>query len=542
MHIFPWVSWHSELLAFFAVLVVLWQIVYRTVKRPSTGVLAIPLSAAPLCVLAAILCIQWGAGLIVFGGDVFVYVAYFLLCVACIAVGFTSAREGSYDARVLASILVIGAMCSAIIAFAQTFEVWASIEWIHRSAYSRRSGANLGQSNQLATLLLMGIASAVYLFERGKFSAMLTSILIGVLLTALAITESRAGVLGFCMLNIWWFAKRKATNSRINPWFVVLCVLAFTFMFWEWPKLLTEVYQPGVPATATATANTVAYNRWIVWPQLLHAVMLRPWFGWGFGQVSTAHNAVLDAYPKSELYTYSHNILLDFALGIGIPATLMLVLLVGAWLWRRLRTSQQLEPWYCIAVVIPVATHSLVEFPFAYAYFLVPIMLSIGVLEGMRAVRPVLQLGVRSLTASLLVVTAAAAWSVPEYLRIEEDFRVVRFEAVGIGKTKADYQRPRVHLFTQLDALLHGARIVPRPGMSDEEIELARVVALHFPMIATQNRYALSLALNDNRTEALRQLRVMKAQQDPIAYQKIAAVWTAMANEKFPQLLELELP
>lgn len=540
MHIFPWVSWHSEVLVFVAVLAMLWELVYRAVKQGSSDVLAIPLSAVPLCALGVILCIQWGAGLIVFGGDVLVYVAYLLLCMACISVGFTSAREGWYDARVLASILIAGAISSAIIAFAQTFQVWESFEWIHRSRYFLRTGANLGQPNQLATLLLMGMVSVLYLFERRKLGVLLSNVLFGVLLAALAATESRAGILGFCILNIWWFAKRKAIPSRMNPWFAILSAIAFVSMFWTWPLLLAEVYQNGV--STASTANTVAYNRWIIWPQLLQAMMLRPWSGWGFGQMSTAHNAVVDAYSKSELYTYSHNIVLDFALGIGIPATVLLLLMVGTWLWRRLQTSQQLGPWYCIAAIIPVATHSLVEFPYAYAYFLVPIMLSIGALEGMRGAKPILQLGVKSLAAGLLVATAAAAWSIPEYLNIEEDFRVVRFESLHIGKARADYQRPEVHLFTQLDALLHGGRVVPRPNMPDQEIELARLVALHFPMIATQNRYALSLALNGNPEEALRQLRVMRAQQEAKTYSRIKEAWVELAKEKYPQLLDLQLP
>ncbi|WP_413857737.1 Wzy polymerase domain-containing protein [Candidatus Aalborgicola defluviihabitans] len=38
--------------------------------------------------------------------------------------------------------------------------------------------------------------------------------------------------------------------------------------------------------------------------------------------------------------------------------------------------------WYCLAVVVPVAVHSMVEFPFAYAYFLVPVMFALGALDG----------------------------------------------------------------------------------------------------------------------------------------------------------------
>ena len=146
------------------------------------------------------------------------------------------------------------------------------------------------------------------------------------------------------------------------------------------------------------------------------------------------------------------------------------------------------------------------------------------------------------LVAGLSLLTALSAWTVVEYLTIEEDFRVARFEALNVGQTPADYQRPHVYLLTQLDALLYAARISPHPGMSAEELELARKVALRYPWPATQNRYALSLALNGNPVEGLRQMRVMKALHGEAAYLKIRANWQALANSKYPALKELALP
>jgi hypothetical protein len=134
------------------------------------------------------------------------------------------------------------------------------------------------------------------------------------------------------------------------------------------------------------------------------------------------------------------------------------------------------------------------------------------------------------------------AWSVVEYVAIEEDFRIVRFEALRIGATPASYQRPHVILLTQLDALLHGGRIVPKPGMSADEVELARKVALRFPWPATQNRYAQSLALNGNPDEAIRQLLVLRALHGEAAYAQVKAGWTLLAHEKYPQLQTLKLP
>jgi hypothetical protein len=129
-----------------------------------------------------------------------------------------------------------------------------------------------------------------------------------------------------------------------------------------------------------------------------------------------------------------------------------------------------------------------------------------------------------------------------EYLRVEEDFRVARFEAIRLGKTPESYERPRIHLLTQLNALLAGARIQPHPRMADEEIELARKVALRFPWPATQNRYALALALNGNSAEALRQLQVIRTLHGVETYQHIKENWAALTKERHPALAEIKLP
>ena len=85
-------------------------------------------------------------------------------------------------------------------------------------------------------------------------------------------------------------------------------------------------------------------------------------------------------------------------------------------------------------------------------------------------------------------------------------------------------------------------RIVPKPGMGSEELELSKKVALRYPWTATQNRYALSLALNGYPDEAVRQLRVMRALHGEKAYQRLKESWTALADEKYPELRLLPFP
>ncbi|MBK6324160.1 MAG: O-antigen ligase C-terminal domain-containing protein [Burkholderiales bacterium] len=539
LHILPWVSWHSEVLAFLAALCFAWALVFSQARKRATSTISLPVAARPLLWLCLLIGVQWGIGLIPFIGDVLVDWAYLLLCIACLVWGYHSSRDKSAMVVGMATVLLAGALVSAVIALLQALELSSEFAWINSMPDVRRPGANLGQPNQLATLLLMGIASLLFLLESKKLGAIPAFLMALVLVISLAATESRAGVLGFLVLSLWWFAKHKSIAAQLKPWVVVLVGATYLGLYWYWPVLMGEFYQ--LPDGLVRT-NAVAFNRWFIWPQLMQAALLHPWLGWGVGQVSTAQNAVVDAYSVSESYTYAHNIVLDLALGIGLPLTLLIVLMTGVWQWRRVRASGDMVSWYCLAVAIPVAVHSMVEFPFAYAYFLVPVMFALGALDAHLGFQPSLKWGIKPVAIGLAIGTTLLVWSAFEYQAVEEDFRVVRFEALRVGQTPQDYERPHIHLLSQLDALLYGGRVTPRPGMPEQEIELVKIVALRYPWPATQNRYALALALNGNPVEATRQLRVMRAQHGAKAYAKIKAAWATLATEKYPQLNAIQLP
>ncbi|MDB5940898.1 MAG: O-antigen polymerase [Ramlibacter sp.] len=550
LHFPPWVSWHNEVLAFLSATALGWAL-WRSVRQggAQTRAAEIPRASILFIFLGVVVFVQAATGLITFRGDALVLEVYLLLCLLALVAGFSWSRANSSDVpsaskgandllQAMAWTLLAGALASALIALVQVFDVWSDAAWIVRMYDVRRPGANLGQPNHLATLLLMGIASLLYLHEAKRLSAV--SALLGflVLSAVLAIAESRTGVLSFLLLCAWWAAGRARAGLTVSPWVVAIAAAWFMLAYVTWPVLMssTQVLEAG------AQINAQPGMRLVVWPQLLEAVAMRPWLGWGLREVSEAHNAVASNYSLSEPYTYSHNIVLDLALGVGLPLTALLVLAVTVWVVGRVRSARSLIPWYCLAAVLPLAVHSMLEFPFSYAYFLVPALFLVGVLEARSGAKPFARLTAKPMAAGLLIATAAGAWSVVEYLRIEEDFRVARFEALRIGRTQDNYERPTVYLLTQLDALLHGARIVPRPGMSAADLELAREVALRFPWPATQNRYALSLALNGNPTEGLRQLQVIRALHGEAAYLQIKANWETLGESKYELLGQLALP
>ncbi len=401
----------------------------------------------------------------------------------------------------------------------------------------RRPGGNMAQPNHLATLLVMAVASLVFLYQSKKLGAVASGLLLFLLCTGIAITESRTGALSLLALLAWWLLKRRNIGDNTPVWVGVGCGVVFVGMFWAWPMFLNLTL-----LSEQAGVNTTSSLRMEVWAQLLAAAEVKPWLGWGIHQVAQAHNAVADGYAVSAPFTYSHNLVLDLALWIGLPLTGALVLATGVWLWRRVRAANQLLPWYGLAVALPFAVHSMLEYPFAYAYFLAPVMIAVGAVEGSLGVKPWVRVGVKPVTALLLVTTVMLAWSAVEYFEIEEDFRVARFEALRIGAPPPEHQRPTVFLFDQLGVLLDDARIIPTPKMSPKAMQVVKSAALHYPWSATQYRYALALALNGDPVEGARQFQVMRRMWGEKEYKGIKSRIDELAASRYPELHQLKLP
>lgn len=553
LHFPPWVSWHSELLSFFAVFFLSGYAVFSSAENGKLRSIRMPIAVLPFCLLAAIVIIQVAMGQQSLRDNALVVLLYLSLCILSIWLGYiavhpyrvneTSVEPLLYANRAfilqgLATVILLGSFISAVISVVQALDVWESATWITRMPTLRRPGGNLGQPNHLATLLVMGVVSLVFLYEAGLLKNVSALLIYLILAVGLAATESRTGILSALIVFSWWGIKRKNVKFTLPPLVVGLAGALLGTLFWVWPYIFEAIHLMN----SGVGISTSAGGRLVVWPQLMAAISLRPWWGWGVGRVSEAHNSVAHVYPSSEPFTYSHNIVLDLMIWVGIPITILLVLGIGIWIWRRMTATENRLTWYCIALALPFATHSMLEFPFAYAYFLVPIMFGIGILEAIQGRGRVLMIRLIPARVIVLILAMLSAGSAVEYVSIEEDFRIARFEAMRIGQTSSEYQRPTVVLLGQLGTLLEGARLLPRPQMNLEELALAKEMALRYPWTATQNRYALSLALNGNPGEALRQLQVMRAMHGEKKYRAIKENWSTLAQDKYPQLRDFKLP
>ena len=552
LHFIPWTSWHSEVIIFFAVFLSAWILLFRLLSNNPTQKVKLPYLVLPFVIMATIASMQLVTGVMTFGGDALIFFFYGVLCILSLIFGFLSSRQKQFPETAtcvgkdkyliltfFAFIFILGSFLSVIVALVQVFELWEHSAWINRMPQLRRPGGNLAQPNHLATLVLMGLASLLFVFESGKLKKLPSLLLLLLMCIGLAITESRTGALSLLLLWCWWCVKKNEVTFRASPLFVFFTIICFLGLLWYWPSIFILIQKNLGTGVGI---DTKAGLRLVVWPQLLEAVSHSPWWGWGLGEVVKAHNSVVHNYLVSEPFSYAHNILLDMALGIGVPLTVVFVSITCVWLWCRSMLVADLQAWYCLAVALPFVVHSMFEFPFSYAYFLAPVLFAVGVLEGKLNPNSGFAINARLAVMPLFAFSVLASWSVVEYINIEEDFRIARFEALNIGQKPINYVAPNVVLLTQLKVLLTSTRIVPKPGMTADELDTVKKAALRYPWSATQHRYALSLALNGNGDEAIRQLKVIRALHGEKFYQQVKKHWLTLGEISFPQLKLLMMP
>lgn len=532
----PWKAAHSESFAFLAVLT--WAL--GVARRNATVQIRLNVPAIALLCISLLIGIQYATGQIEFGGDVTVLLLYIYLCISALLVAQWHRDDAAWP-TVLAFALLSTSLVSALIALIQALGVWTDSGWILQYPGFRRPGANFGQPNHLGTLLVMGAASLIYLDQRLGFSRPIKVLLSFLLLVGMGITESRTGLFSGMILCLWWFARRQVFVHALRwPW-VATSALSLIAIMWGWPFFISHIQEAG-PLQRGVTINTAAGIRLDVWQQLWEAVWIKPWLGWGLRGVSAALNAVAHNYARSESFTYAHNIILDMMIGMGLPLAAFSLCAAGVWVWRRVKNAQTMESWYAVGLLVPFGLHSLLEYPFAYAYFLVPAMLAIGMLEQDNEQPVKIMISRKILFGIFIFFGSLLMWVGVEYIAIEEDFRVARFERLNLGQTPGGYEQSNIVLLTQLKAMVATARTTPKPNMSPEEIDLLRKATSRFPWVPVQNSYALSLALNGYPQEAIRQLKVLRATHGEKVYAGIKANWTELAHTKYPQLTGLALP
>jgi O-antigen ligase len=505
-HFFPWTGFQQETAAGIGALLLATAVLASTVLPR----LPVPRIAVAAFALAVIPMAQWVGGMVPYLADAALsslYLCAFGLTVVA-AAALTQSSPRTFVMGVMGC-LFAGALASNSIGYAQWLQVAFEVPMEQLSA-GARVYANFTQPNHQATLLGLGVVASIWLFEKRHIGRIGIALLLAFFGFGIVLTQSRTGWAFAAVLMLWWLMARQAVPLRMTAGGVVTALVGFVALT-SILAPLNAVLDIGTATSLAERATTVGARR-INWGVVWDAVWARPWLGWGWMRVGEAQQATtLNHAPSHEWITFSHNIVLDLLIWNGALIGALICAGVAAWAVKRCMRCRDADTWAMLAAGGVLLTHALLEFPHAYAYFLLPMAVFIGVIESR-------QVPVAGATASMSKWTFGAAaalmasmlvWTCVEYLDIEEAGRRQRFKEAGYVSKGDQPYLPRVSLLDNQREFLWFRMSEAKVGMSDADLERMRQVQQRFMPPAVLLRYAIATGLNDQPDEAQRSLQLV---------------------------------
>lgn len=525
-HYAPWTTFHLDAWMAFVLLLVSGWVLLRT--RPAAGWSAMSLL---LLLLVAMPGLQHAAGLVVSAGTAWINTAYLLgLWLAWVtgaqweAAAPDQLPDGLFAAIGLAGFVSVGLALYQGLQL-DGLDVWAL------GGGATRAIANLGQPNQLGTLFVWGLLAVGWGHVRGRIGGPVAVAAAAFLLLGTAMTGSRTAWVSITILGgAGWVWRRHWPHPRLPRVlaglgaFFVVCVLSVG------PALRWALGEVGNDVADIVRISGEA--RPTVWALFLDASTHRPWFGYGWGQVTPAFlDAALDHPPLRAYFSHSHNLFLDLVLWCGWPLGLLLSVCLLAWLMRRLWRVRSARDALLVLLILVVANHAMLELPLHHAYFLLPVGLVAGVLDVRMPIRPVLQARrwMRPVVlASWLAAAALLAGIVRDYMRVETAYQGLRFEWANIKTPPVE--PPDVLLLTQWHDMVRMVKWDLRQPASDADLRwMEHVLGLH-PNIGLFQIYAMALAQQGHPQQAARWMRTMCVSMADAKCAQVAAFWRFRAR------------
>ena len=433
--------------------------------------------------------------------------------------------------------VVIAGLGSFVLQLHQLLDLNLGDMWMLLGPETRQS-ANLGQSNHVATLQVLAVAGIVWGYAKQKCTGCAALILILVLLSGIALTESRTAWLEILFVGSLLIWKRKAFKIKNLTVFVIAYFVIMLLMVLNLNELYGFLRESRIGGSIRPVQGDARLD---AWQMFVAALMLKPWFGYGFGQVSVAQFAAMNDFSiVGANYMQSHNLLIDLLLWCGIPLGATLFVSALVYLVKSLIKIDKYEYYLIFAAIGALMIHAMLEYPLQYAYFLLPFGLLLGALAA--AGREVMHMVKAGFAATIMVLVSAVVLTITviDYFKVEQRFYGLRFELRGIASDIPKYP-PEVLALTQWRDYIKFARIDPASHMSDAELGTLRELTLVLPSALLMYKLASGLAFAGEPAQATGWLRRVCQNSPRAACDSIRVQW-AEDSKKYPEIEAIPFP
>ncbi|MBF7696111.1 PglL family O-oligosaccharyltransferase [Acinetobacter rathckeae] len=503
-HYLPWSSFLSEFLAFFSIVLLLPLLFLRRN-------IAIPRFILPFLLLSAVPLLQYYFTQIFFFTIAWLASLYLFTFMLAVIVGYNLTIKEHTKNSLLNAVYIaffVASLFSSCLAIFQWLGVFKGQPWI-MGFTGNRPYANIGQFNQLSTLLSLGLLSGLYFFERAILKRNIFIISSCLFLFAMALSQSRTGwlIITFCFIFVMVWQNKMDLKSNYKDF--IFLTLFYILAILVLPSLnhLLAPYFDIAPISSASERISSGYLRLDIWNQMIHAVMKQPLWGYGWNQTSVAQAQVIDVYKGYEWASSAHNLFLDIIVWCGLPLGSIVVLYI-LWIYKNLFNHiVNLETLIIFLIVSALGIHSMLEFPLYYMYFLLPLGLLIGISFRYQS---------RSeLLISRWFIPIIVSFSFFAGYHVYQQYNLV-WDNTLAGKTaemndhKGKVDLPyTLFLFDQYDARAQWIGLNVHQKMTAFDWVNAKKMAELYIMPYDLIKYAQVLAVNGQEQEAKRQLAIL---------------------------------
>jgi len=507
----PVPSFHAEIIA------VALGLVAMTALAAHVGRLELPRAALLLLIFAGLIVLQMMLGRLPYRQAGMLGTLYLLWATGIVFLGGLFRRELGVErvATTLSWFLLAGGLLSALIGWAQYIDSDA-LGRVMMPRGPNRIWANLGQSNQLAHYLSLGLVSLGYLHATGRLQLRWVVPAMLALTYILGLTGSRTCwlyLIGLIVLSaVFWRLDRSALNRRLL-WFFAWSLVALIVL----PLLSAFLYQPDTMSAVSrlGSSELAAEERPRIWHAALLMFLNAPVLGVGYRHFGWNHFELQAriAEPRMLGFTdHAHNLLLHVMAEFGLIGLCVLLLFAFLWIAALARQPRTASMWWIWAAALVGALHSMLEYPLWYTFFLGFAALILGLGEG-RTVK--LQFGQSGRGGTIVILgLLALGWLgtiqlFRDYLVLENflAFRYRYMHATADINKRAKDMLMEVHRTSLLAPLveLGLARTisVDTDHLKDKLAVNGRAMHL-YPIDDVVYRQAMLLALNGEQDEAER--------------------------------------
>lgn len=404
-----------------------------------------------------------------------------------------------------------------------------------------RAISNLAQPNQTATLLVWGIAAQLWALARNKVREPVFVFATIWLLFGIILTQSRTGILELAalMFLLVWHRKTTGIQRRLIVTLAV-CILTASVLMLLWPSINAAL---GLGDDLDTLKRLAGEPRPTQWMMLLRGAALNPWLGYGWNQVVAAQLALekTPAVLDHMLFAQSHNIFLDLIIWCGFPLGLLLGGALLAFSLRCIcqRLNAQVLP-FCVAFVA-FGIHSMLEYPFQYAYFLFPATLCLGVLHAGMPKENHRSFSRWTLVPLIVTYAVVGAAIIVNAFRMEDSWRSVRLRISGIWISEEQARLPDIPMLSQMRQVFIAERYELRTPMPTQDVEWLKTVVNILPSSLNMMKLSAALAMQGRLDESRQWQEKICRLAPPSQCQTIGQRWK-MLEGQFPALAKVPWP